>query len=691
MSHGTAESRFADVKRTFEKPLALSSEVLLDRERCILCQRCTRFSDQIPGDHFIELQERGARSQIGLLDVDVLDFEGFAPTGLATEDESGRPFSSYFAGNTIQICPVGALTSAAYRFRSRPFDLVSSPSIAEHDSSGSAIRIDHRRGKVLRRLAINDPAVNEDWITDKDRFAFAWQKLDDRLTRPLVRDDEGVLVEASWPDALARAAAGLKAALSAKKAAGVGVLPGGRITLEDAYAYGKFARAVLRTNDVDARWRATSEEEHSFLASSVAGTGIGVTFADLEAAPAVLMVGFEPEDEGGVVFLRLRKSRREQKVFAIAPFLSPGAAKLGATLIATAPGLEGGALAALPRDAAAAIRAEGAVIIVGERVASAPGGFTAALALADETGARLAWIPRRAGERGAVEAGALPGVLPGGASALSAPARDALARAWGLSDLPSARGRDVMGILEAAAAGHVGALVLGGISLDDMPASAEAAIKKAPFVVSLEVRRTGATDLADVVLPVAPPSEKAGTFVNWEGRLREFEAALDTGAVSDHRALDMLARAMGVDLGTPTVDAVRAELAAVETDGSARAPRPAISVSAATPRGGSSIAVLASWHLLVDGGALQDGEPYLAGTGRVPVARVSPATASALGTAGIVRVSGAGRGAMTLPVVPTEGMVDGVVWVPTNSPGSNVARMLGVWPGASVTVKGVGA
>src|SRR5690606_6856561 len=137
MSAGRGESRFVDIKRTFEKPIPLSTEILLDRERCILCQRCTRFSDEISGDPFIDLQERGAGQQIGTFDVDVLDFDGYAPVGLAAEDESGRPFSSYFSGNTVQICPVGALTSAAYRFRARPFDLVSSPSISEHDSSGS--------------------------------------------------------------------------------------------------------------------------------------------------------------------------------------------------------------------------------------------------------------------------------------------------------------------------------------------------------------------------------------------------------------------------------------------------------------------------------------------------------------------------------------------------------------------------
>jgi NADH-quinone oxidoreductase subunit G len=160
MTHGQGESRFTETKRTFPKPIKVSEQVLLDRERCVLCARCTRFSEQIAGDPFIALIERGARQQVGIY-----------------EEE---PFSSYFSGNTIQICPVGALTSADYRFRSRPFDLVSAPSIAEHDASGSAIRVDHRRGKVMRRLAGDDPEVNEEWITDKDRFAFAYATQGDR-------------------------------------------------------------------------------------------------------------------------------------------------------------------------------------------------------------------------------------------------------------------------------------------------------------------------------------------------------------------------------------------------------------------------------------------------------------------------------------------------------------------------------
>ena len=207
MSNGQGETRFAEEKRTFDKPVPISTEVLLDRERCISCTRCTRTSEEIAGDAFIEFVGRGPNQFIGTAE--------------------GKPFNSYFSGNTVQVCPVGALTGAAYRFRARPFDLVSTPSVCEHCAAGCRQRTDHRRGKVARRLAGDDPAVNEEWNCDKGRWGFKYATEPDRLRGPLVRNADGVLEPASWPHALAVAAEGL---LKAKEAAGVGVLAGGRLT-----------------------------------------------------------------------------------------------------------------------------------------------------------------------------------------------------------------------------------------------------------------------------------------------------------------------------------------------------------------------------------------------------------------------------------------------------------------------------
>src|SRR5215217_1237368 len=528
MSNGRPETRFEDVKRTFPKPINISSQVLLDRERCVLCARCTRFSQQIAGDPFIELLERGALQQVGI-----------AP---------GEPFQSYFSGNTVQICPVGALTGTAYRFRARPFDLVSSPSVCEHCASGCAQRTDHRRGKVMRRLAGDDPQVNEEWNCDKGRWAFTYTGVGDRITTPLLRDSDGKLRPASWSEALHVAGARLAAASGS-----AGVLVGGRATVEDAYAYSKFARIVLGTNDVDFRARPHSDEEAAFLAAHIAGQPMTVTYADLENAPAVLLAGFEPEEESPIVFLRLRKASRKNalQVISIAPFASRGLTKMKGKHIECAPGGEASALDSLADDAQ--LRLPGAVILVGERLAASPGAFSAASRLAAATGARLAWIPRRAGERGALEAGALPGLLPGGRPIGDASAREQTAAAWNVTELPTADGRDTTAILAAARAGELGALLIGGVELADLPDPDVAlkAVDAAPFVVSLELRESAVTALADVVFPVAPVVEKAGAFMNWEGRIRPFEPSLQTNAYPDLRVLNFLADEIGVDLALP--------------------------------------------------------------------------------------------------------------------------------------------
>ncbi|GAA2445443.1 NADH-quinone oxidoreductase subunit G [Actinomadura vinacea] len=676
MSNGRGETRFTEAKRTFPKPIALSSQVLLDRERCIQCARCTRFSDQIAGDAFIDLFERGAKEQVGAAD--------------------GKPFQSYFSGNTVQICPVGALTGAAYRFRSRPFDLVSSPSTCEHCASGCALRTDHRRGKITRRLAGDDPQVNEEWNCDKGRWAFTYATQPDRLTHPLVRNEDGVLETASWPEALTLAARGLAAARGK-----AGVLTGGRVTLEDAYAYAKFARVALGTNDIDFRARAHSREEAEFLVSSVAGSAMRVSYSVLEKAPAVLLAGFEPEEESPIVFLRLRKAHRKGglKVFSVAPFASRGLQKLGGTLLPAAPGAEAEVLGSLVADgqsteARTSLESPGAVILVGERLAGSPGALSSVHRLAQATGARVAWVPRRAGERGAIEAGALPGLLPIGRPVADPDARAEVARAWNVAELPAAPGRDGAGILAAAKAGELGALLVGGIDPYDLPdpAAALAALEAAPFVVSLEQRVSAVTDRADVVLPVAAVAEKSGTFVDWEGRGRPFDTVLKSaGRMSDLRVLDALAGEMDVHLALPGPEAAKRELTAL---GGYKGERPAAPSVAqgVQPQPDAGEALLATWRMLLDRGRLQDGEPYLAGTAKPAVARLSPGTAAEIGAAGggAVTVS-TGRGAVTLPLEVTPDLPDRVVWLPAKSAGCDLYRDLGAAAGSVVTISAGGA
>jgi NADH-quinone oxidoreductase subunit G len=670
LTNGPADSRFRDVKRTFPKPIAISAQVLLDRERCVLCARCTRFSQQIAGDPFIELFERGALEQVAIY--------------------TDEPFESYFSGNTIQICPVGALTSTQYRFRARPFDLVTSQSACEHCASGCALRVDSRGGVVLRRLAGSDAAVNEEWNCDKGRWAFQYVNADDRLTGPLVRGRDGKLHEVSWSEAIERAAGGLRAA---RRSA---VLTGGRLTLEDAYAYAKFARVALRTNSIDFRARPHSAEEADFLAARVAGRLLETTYADLDVAPAVLLVGFEPEEESPIVFLRLRKAARggSLKVYAATSVVTTGLRRLWATPLMAAPTdipgllgeLAGTAATGSYADAAAALRQPGAVILAGERLAQTPGALSAAARLADATGARLAWVPRRAGDRGALEAGCLPGLLPGGRPVADDDARAALGALWDTT-IPTDRGLSLDESLAASARKAIDAFVVAGVEAEDLadPAAALAALDQAKFLVSLELRHSAITDIAHVVLPVAPPAEKAGTYVDWEGRPRSFKATLRSEAMSDLRLLGALADQIGVRLDLPSVDAARAEIAQLGGWSGARPTAPTADAAPA-PQAGDGQLILDSWKLLLDHGRMQAAEPHLAATARSPLAIVNAATARRLGLEPGQQVSvSTETGSVTLPLAVGD-VAEGVVWLPANSQGRGLNVDLGAVAGAVVTV-----
>jgi len=646
MSSGRSESRFEGVKRTFEKPVPISSQVLLDRERCVLCARCTRFSEQIAGDPFITLNERGALQQVGIY-----------------EDE---PFDSYYSGNTVQICPVGALTGTSYRFRARPFDLVSTNSACEHCASGCSMRTDVRRGKTLRRLAGEDADVNEEWNCDKGRWAFKYEVAKNRITVPMIRDASGQLQEASWPEALAAAASGLKNARA-------GVLVGGRATIEDAYGYSKFARVTLNTNNIDFRARSHSSEELDFLASA----SLNATYKDIDKADQVVLISFEPEDESPIVFLRIYKQthKRAIKVTSIAPFASRGTQKLNAKLIKTATGNEVAAISALSGLTAKS------VVLVGERAAETTGALSAVIKLVNDSGAKLGWIPRRAGEKGAIAAGALPNLLPGNRPISDASARVDIATAWSIDSLPSEIGMSSTEIINS----DLQAVLIGGV--DPMDISADAKVKLAKkFVVSLEIRQSDITDIASVVLPVAAVVEKSGSFMDWQGSARNFEAAVEQSLNrSDVRILSMLADEIGEPINLATVKSARNEFESIGNwDGSKNSMKPVAATSAINPS--SDEAVLNSWRNLLDKGSMQDGEDNLAGTARKSVVVISPARAKSLSVSenDLVRVSN-DYGAITLPCSIND-IEDSSVWLPRNSQSSQLIRNLGTVSNSIVKV-----
>jgi NADH-quinone oxidoreductase subunit G len=653
MSTGQGSSRFEGVKRTFEKPINISSQVLLDRERCVLCARCTRFSEQIASDPFITLNERGALQQVGIYE--------------------NKPFESYFSGNTVQICPVGALTGAAYRFRARPFDLVSTPSACEHCASGCDMRTDVRRGKTLRRLAGEDASVNEEWNCDKGRWAFKYITAVDRLKTPMIRDESGELVEASWPEALAVAAAGLKATPAA-------VLVGGRATYEDAYGYSKFARIALGTNDIDFRARVTSDEEREFIAAHVVNSS--TTYRDIDKADQVLLVGFEPEEESPIVFLRINKQFRKRalKVISIGSKESIAVEKLKAEFIKVAPGQEAASISAQKLT-------DKSVILVGERASESAGVFTAVAELAQSSGAKLAWIPRRAGERGAVQAGAIGNLLPGGRLVTDAAARQEIADAWSVNSLPTQIGRSTSEIIASVNSDQIGALLVGGVDPLDLENNQQAlaALDKA-FVVSLEIAPSAVTSRANVVLPVAAVTEKSGSFLNWEGRARSFDSAVnDSLNRSDLRILSMIAEEMGTSLNLGTVTAATKEIASIKVWQGERSKMNATSTTS-QPHLNPNEALITSWRRLLDLGTMQEGEENLAGTARQTVAVISTKRAEALGVnnGDLLKVSTA-QGSVTLPAL-IENIHDDAIWAPRNSRGSQLLTDLNAVHGDVVTV-----
>jgi NADH-quinone oxidoreductase subunit G len=652
LAFGPGESRFTEAKRNFEKPVPLSALVNLDRERCILCARCTRFCDQISGDRFIELYARGAGERVSIA--------------------AGEDFRSPFSGNTVQICPVGALTSTPYRFAARPFDLSTVDTVCPHCSSGCNIKLDVRRGQVVRQLARDNLEVNDAWLCDKGRFAFGFPDAPDRITTPLIRDRG--LEPASFGEVLGTVADWCKG----KR---VAFLTGGRLMDEDYYAMSKLARTVFHTNDLDHR----RIEGSATVEQRVAAEPMTVTYRDVENAQAIIVVGLDAEQESPILHLRLRKAaRRGAKIWVVHPRVT----RLHdvATNVTCLPGDEvraisdaldgpkdepkdGGADPDLVEAAAAMREAAGSGIwIAGERLGADAGRL---LSLARDCGGLFASVTRRSGDRGALRAGVHPGLLPGGRRIDDASEASEVEAAWGpmLNRTP---GRSAAEILRACAAREIDVLFLVGVDpLRDFPDAslAESALENVPIVVVQSLELGALEPYADVFLPAAAFLEKTGHVTTWEGRGQRLNPIRGPKglALPDWEIFAALAVAAGNDLGFATLEQLHAEM------GSLLSPREvAVETAPARDANGSPEGLrLFTYPLLVDDGRLSQGADQLKAVLQdPPFLEMHPADAEALQLVeGVEARLETPAGSAVLTVRVSAGVCRGAVFVPFNQPG----------------------
>jgi NADH-quinone oxidoreductase subunit G len=525
---GLGRSRFIEPKRHFQKPLALSPLVAIDRERCILCYRCVRFSQEVAEDYQLIFAERGAH------------------TFVATYD--GHPYVAPFSGNIVELCPVGALTSQPYRFRARPWDIESGAGVCTLCSSQCNVTFTVRDERVVRVLARDNEGVDDGWLCDKGRFAYQAIHVDERITRPLVRDG-GELREVSWERAL-DTAAGL-----ARHHGRVGTIVGGQASNEEGFLLARLAREALGSGDIDSRGPGGHSPIGADLARALAAPGLQASVPDIDFAHTVLLVGCDPRDDSPILDLRVRKGVRRNGVRLAIATARPTALEANATLsVRYAPGDDAAFVTALARaldgdgdagDEIAALAAllrdggEDVVIIYGERIGAGAAALlriAEALELDGRDGAGLLCLPGGANGRGLREAGAVPDAGPGYA-ALQSP------------------GRGSAEIGTAAAAGEITALHLFGTDpIRDQPDRGlwERALHSAALVVAhASVLTEGLREHATVIFPAESHAEKEGTVVHPDGRLQRLRIAIaHPGQVRPGwRVLSQIAQRCGLDFG----------------------------------------------------------------------------------------------------------------------------------------------
>jgi NADH-quinone oxidoreductase subunit G len=526
---GLGRSRFIEPKRHFVKPLALSPLVAIDRERCILCYRCVRFSQEIAEDYQLIFTERGSHTYV------------------STHD--GHPYVAPFSGNIIELCPVGALTSRPYRFRARPWDIESGAGVCTLCPSQCNVTLTVRDDRVMRVLGRDHDEVDDGWLCDKGRFAYQSIHVDERITQPLVRDG-GELRPVSWERALDAAAA------IARHRGRTGALVGGQASNEEGFLLARLLREGLASPDIDSRV-ATGAPIPAELHRQLAAPELQATVPDLEFAHTVLMLGCDPREDATILELRLRKGMRRHGMKLAVASARPTSLDPGAALVARyAPGRDAEFAIALDRalagaqdvDAevaglAALLRdgGEDVVILFGERVggaaASALRRIAGRLGLADRPGAGLLCLPSGANGRGLREVGAVPDAGPGYVTLEG----DAI-------------GRGASEIAQAAADGELSALYLFGTDpVRDQPHRAlwERALHSATVVVAhASVLTEGLREHATVIFPAESYAEKDGTVTHPDGRIQRLRVAIaHPGEVrSGWSVLAELARRCGMDL-----------------------------------------------------------------------------------------------------------------------------------------------
>jgi len=657
LAYGPGESRFVEIKRNYVKPIPISDLVLLDRERCILCARCTRFSDEISGDPLIEFKDRGNTTQVNTF--------------------PDLPFSSYFSGNTVQICPVGALTATPYRFRARPWDLQKVESSSLFDTAHPRIEIHASQNEILRYTGVDNDHTNHGWLSDKDRFGFEYLRSEERLARPLVKRD-GEMVEVDWPEALDMVANRLHLIKGEDGGEAIAVVGGANGTNEDAYALWRFASEVLETPHVD------SCLDDSLSRHFLAATVDRALISDVDKADTILVWGPDLKEEHPTLYLRVRRAAQE----------------LGKNLIVVHPrvtGLDdrathkltyrpGGGFALLDElgtgihpDIDAALSAEDVVAIVGMPChADGPNLAEAVAARVRDLAGRAHILPlnSRSNTFGALDMGLAPDLLPG---------RVAKKRP----------GKDTRRIMESVGEGEIRCLVLVGADpIRDMPdpRTAEEGLFAAEYVVALDLFHTESNAHADVILPAAGFAEKEGTVTNVEGRVQKVNRVrpVPGSARSDWSILDDLASHMDMPLGLTSEETIAKEISEnvalyagvthdhLEWEGrdgvvvpiQGSQPFDHIPVALKGPGEPGAQFVLHSARTMYDDGVRLRFSPSLHRLAPGAVAHLNPADAPGLGiTPGskIEVTTSQGKGEFT--TVLDDGTPAGVVYVPFNQVG----------------------